>query len=187
MTVRSIGYECSMTLIRTVARPMLASIFFVGAYSALKNPDATAAKASKVTERLVPLLQRAAPSAPIPHDPKTLVRLNAVIQIGGAAALATGRAPRFSSTVLAATLVPTTLAGHRFWEETEPANRNAQRLNFFKNVSVLGGLLLAGVDTDGKPGLAWRAKHATTTARKETRRLAKDARREVKLAKAQLT
>ncbi len=166
---------------------MLASIFFVGAYSALKNPDASAAKASKVTDRVVPLLQKAAPGAPIPQDPKTLVRLNAAVQIGAAAAFATGRAPRLSSTVLAASLVPTTLAGHRFWEETEPASRNGQRLNFFKNVSVLGGLLLAGVDTDGKPGLAWRAKHAATTAKKETRRLAKDARREAKLAKAQLT
>ncbi|MGD9959492.1 DoxX family membrane protein [Nocardioides sp.] len=176
-----------MTLIRTVARPMLASIFFLGAYSALRNPDATAAKAGKVTDRLVPLLQKAAPSAPIPQDPKTLVRINAAVQIGAAAALATGRAPRLSSSVLAVTLVPTTLAGHAFWEESEPAAKNAQRLGFFKNVSVLGGLLLAGVDTDGKPGLAWRARHAATAAKKETRRMARNARREAKLAKAQLT
>ncbi|CUR55868.1 DoxX family protein [metagenome] len=187
MTVRPIGYEWAMTLMRTVARPMLASIFFVGAYGALKNADAAAARASKVTDRLVPLAQKVAPSLPIPQDPKTLVRLNAAVQLGGAAALATGRAPRLSSTVLAASLVPTTLAGHRFWEESDPATRTAQRLNFFKNLSVFGGLLLAGVDTDGKPGLAWRAKHAATTAKKETRRLAKDARREAKLAKAQLT
>jgi putative oxidoreductase len=169
-----------MTLIRTVARPMLASIFFVGAYSALKNPDTSAARATKVTDRLIPLLKRAAPTAPIPEDPKTLVRLNAAVQIGAAAALATGRAPRLSSSVLAASLVPTTVAGHPFWDESDPTTRNAQRLNFFKNVSVLGGLLLAGVDTAGRPGLAWRA-------RKDARRLAKNARREAKLARAQLT
>ena len=32
--------------------------------------------------------------------------------------------------------------------------------HFFKNVSMLGGLLIAAVDTEGKPGLAWRAKNA---------------------------
>ncbi len=165
---------------------MLASIFFVGAYGALKNTDAAAARASKVTDRLVPLLQKAVPSVPIPQDAKTLVRINAVVQLCGAAALATGRAPRLSSTVLAASLVPTTLAGHSFWDEADPAARAAQRLNFFKSVSVLGGLLLAGVDTDGKPGLAWRASHAATSAKKETRRFARTARREAKLAAAQL-
>ncbi len=173
-------------MIRLIARPMLASAFVVGGVNALKNTEASAARARKVTDRLVPLLQRAAPGAPIPQDPKTLVRINAIAQIGAAAALATGRSPRLSSTVLAATLVPTTLAGHRFWEESDPAVKNNQRLHFFKNVSMLGGLLLAGVDTEGKPGLAWRASHAASTARKGSRRFARNARREAKLAAAQL-
>ena len=64
--------------------------------------------------------------------------------------------------MLAATLVPTTLAGHRFWEESDPAAQGNQRVHFFKNVSMFGGLLLAGVDTDGKPGVAWRARRAAT-------------------------
>jgi uncharacterized membrane protein YphA (DoxX/SURF4 family) len=175
-----------MTLIRLIARPMLASMFVVGGINALKNTDAAATKAKKVTDRIVPLAQRAAPTLPIPQDPKTLVRINAVAQLGAAAALATGKAPRLSSTLLAATLVPTTFAGHSFWEETDPEARRNQRLHFFKNVSMFGGLLLAGVDTEGKPGLAWRASHAATTARKESRRFARNARREAKLARAQL-
>jgi hypothetical protein len=52
---------------------------------------------------------------------------------------------------------------------------------------MLGGLLLAGVDTEGKPGVAWRARHAATDVRREARHLAKGARREAKLARAQLT
>jgi uncharacterized membrane protein YphA (DoxX/SURF4 family) len=186
MAVPRIGYEWVMTLIRLVARPMLASMFVAGGINALKNTDASAAKARPITDRLVPLAQRAAPSAPIPTDAKTLVRINAVAQIGAAAALATGRAPRLSSTVLAATLVPTTFAGHRFWEESDPAARANQRIHFFKNVSMLGGLLLAGVDTEGKRGLAWRASHAATSARRGSRRVARNARREAKLAAAQL-
>ncbi len=106
-----------------------------------------------MTDRIVPAAQKAAPTAPIPEDTTTLVRVNAVVQLVGAAALATGRFPRLSSTVLAASLVPTTIAGHPFWAESDPAAARAQRLQFVKNVSTLGGLLLAGVDTEGRPGV----------------------------------
>ena len=115
------------------------------------------------------------------------MRINAGAQLLAAAALATGRAPRLSATVLAASLVPTTLAGHAFWDETDPQAKATQRLQFMKNTSILGGLLLAGVDTEGKPGLAWRARRAAADVRREARQVAKDARREAKLAKAQLT
>jgi len=169
-----------------IARPMMASMFVVGGVNALKNADALAIKAKKVTDRVVPLAQRALPTAPIPTDAATLVRINAVAQMGAATALATGTAPRVASAVLAATLVPTTISGHPFWEETDPQVKTTQRVQFFKNVSMFGGLLLAAADTEGKPGLAWRASHAVRAARKESRRLARTARREAKLARAQL-
>lgn len=170
-----------MMLLRAVARPMLSSVFFLGAVNALKNPDAMAGKAEPVTERLVPLAKKALPQVPFPTDPKTLVRLNAVVQIVAAAGLATGRAPRVSSALLVASLVPTTFAGHAFWKETDAAAKKAQRLQFAKNASVVGGLLLAAADTEGQPGLAWRARHATKVARRESTRLARTARREAKL------
>ena len=176
-----------MTISRLIARPLLASTFVAGSINALRNTDAHAAKAKPVTDRIVPLAQKAAPGAPIPSDAKTLVRINAGVQLLAAAALATGRAPRISATVLAASLVPTTVAGHAFWAETDPQAKAQQRLSFIKNTSILGGLLLAGVDTDGQPGLAWRARRAATDVRRETRRLAKDARHEARLAKAQLS
>lgn len=166
---------------------MMASMFVVGGVNALKDTDAMAMKAKKVTDRVVPLVQRALPSVRVPADPATLVRINAAVQIGAAAALATGRSPRLASAVLAASLVPTTAAGHPFWEIGDPEIRKAQKVQFFKNVSMFGGLLIAAVDTEGKPGLAWRTRHAVKTARKESRRLARTARREAKLARAQLT
>jgi uncharacterized membrane protein YphA (DoxX/SURF4 family) len=166
---------------------MIASMFVVGGVNALKDTEAMAIKAKKVTDRVVPLLQRALPSAPVPADPATLVRINAVTQIGAAAALATGRSPRLAAAVLAASLVPTTVAGHPFWEMGDPEVRKAQKVQFFKNVSMFGGLLIAAVDTEGKPGVAWRAGHAVKAARKESRRLARTARREAKLVRAQLT
>ena len=166
---------------------MLATIFVAGGINALRNTAVHAARAKKVTDKVVPVAQQAVPKAPIPTDPATLVRINAGAQILAAAALATGRAPRLSATVLAASLVPTTLAGHAFWNETDPQAKSAQRLQFYKNTSVFGGLLLAAVDTEGKPGLAWRARRAAADVRREAKQVAKGARREAKLAKAQLT
>jgi putative oxidoreductase len=173
-----------MTVSRLIARPMLASIFVVGAATALKNPSGAAVKADPVTSRLVPLLQKA--GIPVPDDPETLVRLNAGVQIGAGLALATGRAPRLSAAVLAASLVPTTAAGHRFWESEDPAQRSQQKLHFFKNVSLIGGLIIASGDTEGRPGVAWRARRAVKDARREARRLAHDARREARLAAARV-
>jgi putative oxidoreductase len=176
-----------MTAIRLLARPMLASMFVVGGVNALRKPTAHAQVAEPVTDKIVPAAQKAAPSVPIPSDAATLVRINGAAQVVAGLALATGRTPRLASSVLAASLVPTTFAGHRFWEESDPGQRQNQQIHFLKNVSMLGGLLLAGVDTEGKPGLAWRASHAATDVRRESRRLAHEARREAKLAKAQLT
>ncbi|HYH35058.1 MAG TPA: DoxX family protein [Nocardioides sp.] len=171
-----------MTISRLLARPMLASMFVVGGVNALKNSETHAVNAAPVTEKIIPLAERAFPQVPIPTEPVTLVRLNAVAQIGAAAMLATGRAPRLSAALLAASLVPTTAAAHRFWEQSDPSQRAQQRIHFFKNVSMLGGLLIAAGDTDGRPGVAWRARRATRDARREARHLAATARREAKLA-----
>jgi len=176
-----------MTMSRLIARPMLASMFLVGGVNALRNAEQLAARAKPVTDRLLPMLSKAAPQVPVPQDPVTLVRLNGAVQVGAGLALASGRAPRLSSAVLAATLVPTTAAGHRFWEEQDPTAKSQQRMHFFKNVSMLGGLLIAAGDTDGKPGVAWRTRRAAKDARREAKHLAAAARREAKLAKAQLT
>lgn len=152
-----------MSLSRTIARPMLASIFLVGAATALKNTSGTAAKADPVTSRLVPLAQKA--GIPLPEDPEKLVKLNAGVQIGAGLALATGRLPRLSAAVLAGSLIPTTVAGHRYWEADDDATRAQQRLHLFKNVAIIGGLIIAAGDTEGRPGLKWRARRAARDAR----------------------
>ena len=172
-----------MTVTRLLARPMLASMFVAGGVTALKNTDLAATRAKPVTDAVVPLAQKVAPNAPIPTDPKTLVRIHAAAQIAAGLALATGRMPRLSALTLAATLVPTTAAGHRFWEESDPDAKANQRTHFFKNVSMLGGLMIAAVDTEGRPGLAWRAKRAARDVRREAKHVRKSATREAKLAR----
>jgi putative oxidoreductase len=171
-----------MTAIRLLARPMLASAFVAGGVSALKNAPALAIKAKPVVDRIRPTLEKAAPQVKLPDDTVTLVRVNAGVQILAAVALARGRAPRLSSTVLAASLLPTTVAGHQFWNETDPEARANQKVHFFKNLSMLGGLVLASVDTEGRPGVAWRARHVASGARREARHVAKQAKLEARLA-----
>ena len=143
-------------MIRTLARPMLASIFLVSGLETIKRPGGRVRAATPLLDRLIPVLG-------LPDDKELLVRANGVAMLAGGALLATGRMPRVAAAVLAASLVPTTLSVHSFWEVPE-AERPAQRIQFLKNLSMLGGLLLATVDTEGKPGLAWRTEKLRETA-----------------------
>jgi putative oxidoreductase len=174
-----------MAISRLFARPMLASMFIVGGIDSVRNAGQKAGAAEPVTEKLVPLLQRVVPQ--LPSDPASLVRINGVAQIAAGLGLASGKAPRLSALVLAATLVPTTAAGHRFWEKSDPGERAQQRVHFFKNVSMLGGLIIASGDTEGQPGLVWRTRRVAKDARREAKHLARSARREATLAKARVT
>src|SRR3954452_21928734 len=144
-------------MIRRVARPMIAGMFIVGGLDAFQHPDTKAAKAEKVA----PTVAR---TFGLPDDTTTLVRINGAVQVGAGALFALGRLPRLAALALAGSLVPTTLAGHPFWEETDKLARAMQRIHFLKNVGMLGGLLLAAVDTEGRPSLGWRAHRAAERA-----------------------
>ncbi len=144
---------------------MLSSMFVMGGIHALQNSEALAQRAKPVADRIRVFAHKRLPVG-TPSE-LTLVRLNSATHVVAGLALATGRAPRLSSLVLAGTLVPTTLGEHRFWEEPDPEARRNQQLHFFKNVSMLGGLIIAAGDTEGRPGLAWRAKHAVADVREQ--------------------
>lgn len=174
-----------MTITRLIARPLLASAFVAGAVHALRHTDEHAARAAAVIDKYVPALQ--ARGLPVPSDPNTVVRIHAAVQVAAGLALATGRAPRTSAGVLALTTVPLTLTQRAFWTEPDAEESARQRGEFLRDLSLLGGLLLAGVDTNGKPGLAWRAQRAAKDVRREARQLTREAKREARLARAQLT
>ena len=142
-------------LIRRLARPMLAAIFIKGGVDTLLNPDPRVQKAS-------PLLEKAAPNLPeqVPSDPDQLVRIDAGVKIGAGTLLALNKFPRVASLALAASIIPTTVAAHPFWEKSDPTEKTAEQQQFLKNISILGGLILAAVDTEGKPSLGWRGRRA---------------------------
>jgi putative oxidoreductase len=136
---------------RTLARPLLASMFVTGGFDALRNPGGRvdAARAAGLSE------------------PEKLVQVNAATQLVGGLALATGRLPRLSALALAGTLVPTTWVGHAFWQETDPQTRKGQQIHFLKNVSMLGGLLLAVADTGGRESIPHAAGRLSRRAQKQ--------------------
>ena len=74
-----------------------------------------------------PAMDKAAEVAPLDQRPDdlTLVKIDAGVKIVAGTMLAFGKFPRLASTALAASLIPTTLAGHRFWEEDDPEVRSA--------------------------------------------------------------
>jgi uncharacterized membrane protein YphA (DoxX/SURF4 family) len=123
-------------LLTRVARPLLAAMFVAGGLDAARHPQGKLPKADAVIDPL----ERA---VGIDADPAELVRLQGIVQVGAGVALATGTVPHLAALALAATLVPTTAAGHAFWNEVDPAQRAGQRIHFLKNVAMFGGLLLA--------------------------------------------
>lgn len=149
-------------LVRRVARPLLSAVFIGQGIESLRRPEEAAETARPAAEGLQKIPQTA--SSKVAQDPLTLARLTAGVQIGGGVLLASGKLPRLASAALAATVVPGSLGGHLFWTETDPQVKAQQRREFLTDLSLLGGLMIASVDTEGKPSLGWRGRRAAKRA-----------------------
>jgi putative oxidoreductase len=151
---------------RRLARPLLASMFVVGGYDTLRNP---AGRVEAV---------RAAGLA----EPERLVQVNGATMLVGGLALATNKLPRLSALALAGTLVPTTYVGHAFWRESDPSARAQQQIAFLKNVSMLGGLLLAAADTGGRESVPHAVGRVSRRAKKKAAKAASRAEKRLHVA-----
>jgi uncharacterized membrane protein YphA (DoxX/SURF4 family) len=131
--------------LRPAARVLTGSTYILLGLDAVRQPG-------KRVELAGPVLSAIRSRVPLPEDDELLVRANAGVQVAAGGMLAMGLAPRLSAAVLAASLVPTTLAGHPYWTIEDPAERNQQRIHFHKNLALIGGLLLAVLDEpDSQP------------------------------------
>jgi putative oxidoreductase len=122
-------------VIRVLGRALVASAFVHGGAATLKDPGPRAEAAADFLARLRGALPW------LPAD-LTLVRVNAGVQVAAGGLLATGAWERQTAQVLAASLVPTTIAGHPAWAAADPATRAAETIQLGKNLGILGGLLL---------------------------------------------
>ncbi len=161
-----------MTVVRRLARPLLAAAFVSRGIDQLRSPDEEAAAAEPVA---APLARRV---PYLPSDPRQLARVTGGVQVAAGSLLALGRLPRVSALLLAASTLPTAATRHRFWQEQDKAARAEQQRELVRELGLLGGVLLAAVDTSGSPSLGWRARHAAKTSRHAVRA----GKREAKLA-----
>jgi uncharacterized membrane protein YphA (DoxX/SURF4 family) len=143
-----------MSLARRAARAALAASFISGGLDQIRNPQPKAGPASPVAKPIADRVPQ------LPNDPESLVKLDGAIKVVGGVGLVFGPFARPAALLLASSLVPTTLAAHRFWETTDPEQKVSDRVEFFKNVSLVGGLLIAALDTGGRPSIPWVAGRA---------------------------
>jgi len=164
-----------MSVIRFLARPMLASSFVVAGLDKLRNADDTA-------KQLSPVLRRASESLPFKADEKTLARVLGGAQLGAGALLGLGKLSRFAATVLAVTSALNSYVEWRSADISTKEGRSARKARLLKNISLTGGVLLAAVDTAGRPSIAWRAEHLAADAKKVTGKKIKRADKAVRKA-----
>lgn len=136
-----------MGLTRRLAQPLLAASFVAGGVETLIDPGPRIARAREAGLDELGFA-----------DAATLTRANAAVQVGAGAMLATNRLPRLSALLLAASLLPTTYTGHRFWAETDKQVRQQQRTSFLKDAGLLGGLLVTALDRTRRRSIAQRAR-----------------------------
>lgn len=125
-----------MPIARTIARALLAAPFVVLGYEAAAEPGGRVELAAALG---VP-------------DPEAAVRFNGAAMAAGGVALGLGVLPRTAATGLAVSLIPTTLAGHAFWQQEDPAARKTNRIQFLKNLGLLGGLVAIAAATERGAG-----------------------------------
>lgn len=74
--------------------------------------------------------------------PELTVPASGVIIAAGSIMVTLGAWGDLGALLIAAFLIAITPVMHAFWRETEPMARQFQRINFMKNVAVLGGALV---------------------------------------------
>ena len=149
-----------MNPVRLLARPMLASAYIANGIARVRDPHASVDS----TEAVLAVARRV---VDVPVGADTIARASGAAQVAAGALLAIGRFPRAASAVLVSTYV-LDLAGDALNKDRAATKeeKNERRATMVMRTSMLGGALLASVDTAGQPGLVWRAQHAAEDLRK---------------------
>lgn len=148
-----------MRPVALLARPLLSGIFVVSGVEAAKSPGGRTGAAEKLG---------------LPA-PELMVRLNGAAMALGGGLMALGIKPRRSATMLLGSLGVTTYAGHAFWEQEDPAEKQKHLMQFLKDVGLAGGLLLVA----SQPKASARKRAAGRVERKAAKKAAKKSQRKV--------
>jgi len=108
-----------------LGRVLLATIFVISGFGKLTGFDGTA---GHIGAKGLPL-------------PQVLAAIAVAIELGGGVAILLGWKTRWAALAFAVFLVVITPIFHGYWS-SPPAEAMGQQLNFMKNLSILGGMLL---------------------------------------------
>jgi putative oxidoreductase len=94
-----------------------------------------------------------AASLPPRGIPAFMAYISVPAEFFGGLALILGFATRYFAIVLVVFVLVATFSSHRYWEFTDAAARRIQDGNFWKNISILGGIGLLFVCGAGRLSL----------------------------------
>lgn len=119
---------------KTLGRALVGALFVYGGQNAMKHK-------SYLAPNVVEPKREALKLNALPATSEQLIQANGIGMIALGSTMALGIAPRLSALGLLGMLVPTTLAGHAFWELEDPQAKNQQMTAFFGNLAAAGGLI----------------------------------------------
>jgi len=120
-----------MRLWHVIGRTIFGGFFLYNGINHLKN---SAGMAQYAGAKGVPAAEQA-------------VQATGALLIGGGLSVLAGAKPRQGLAAIVAFLLPVTLQMHRFWDEQDPQVRQAEMINFMKNVALIGAALtMMGID-----------------------------------------
>jgi putative oxidoreductase len=122
-----------MSIGKALGRALLSGMFIHGGYHAAKEPGGRVAMAEKA----------GVPSAEL------MVKVDGSLMVLGGILLALGIRPRLAALILAGCLIPTTYAGHQFWNQETKQASDQQLTQFMKNLAMLGGLIVVLAEERG--------------------------------------
>ncbi|WP_124055271.1 DoxX family protein [Arcanobacterium ihumii] len=140
-----------MSVLRTIARPMLAAPFILAGFDAAIQPESHRERARKIYD----LVAKFGIQAPTDKVTDMVTRGTGATMIACGLALSHSRLPRLSTGLLGALQVPLALANNPFWEH-HGADQRKDFLNLASAAGLIGGALIASTDREGKPSVAWR-------------------------------
>jgi putative oxidoreductase len=108
-----------------VGRILLATLFIISGFGKIAGYEGTA---GYMASKGMPLVNLLLPAA-------------IAVELGGGLLLAIGYKARWAALAIFLFLIPTTLIFHAFWG-IDPKEAAMQQINFLKNVSIAGGMLM---------------------------------------------
>jgi putative oxidoreductase len=122
-----------MRLIYGLGRLVVGGFFLYNGFNHVTNVDALAGYA-------------AAKKTP---NPRLDVEITGALMLASGASLALGIRPRLGAAGVIAFLAAVTPMMHDFWTQTDPGQRQAEMVNFSKNIALMGAALaLLGAEED---------------------------------------